>query len=272
MDKNPIEIYFNEIAKSKSESLSIQKEKELILLFRKGNRKALDELIKSNLKFVIKVAKRYQNQGLDLSDLINIGNKGLLTSIDSYDENKNLKLITYAVWWIRQHILVALANQSRNVRIPSPYVTTINLIRKTQKKLEQKYLRQVSSEEIAEVIKKPSKYVERHQIIDNPSLSLYSKVMDDSDIELIDLIPDKYQESSEDPELKNCLKILIEALKNEKDREIIKLYFGIDDGDSLTLDQLGEKYDLSKERVRQLKIKALAKLKKINNRMKLLSP
>lgn len=257
-----LKIYFDEIAKYKP--LSKSKERELVLRVRKGDKKAQDELIKANLRFVIKVASHYRNQGVEFEDLINIGNKGLLKSLDYFDESKDFRLISYAVWWIRQNILVAMAEQSRPVKIPLQSVLLINKIRKVYGKLEQKYQRPITDDDVAIEIKKPKETVEIYRMVDTPKVSLNKEIVED--IELIDTVVD--EEKLNDWIFKLKIEALINMLKRERDREVIKMFFGIGYDGYFTLKVISEKLNLSLERVRQIKEEALIDLRKAIKKMK----
>jgi len=260
-----LQIYLQEIAKNKS--LSLGEEKKLIKLVREGDKKAKDKLVKANLRFVISVAKKYQNYGVDFADLIGAGNQGLLKSLNFFDENKNFKLITYAVWWIRQHILLAMANHSRVVKIPLISIAQIKKIRETCRKLEQKHHRSITTDDISQEINKTNKFVTRIQILDAPSISLNTIIFED--IELLDTIT--YTKELIDPKLKKFIDALINSLKDEREREVVKMYFGVDYDSSKTLDEIGKKFDISRERVRQIKTKALTNLQKASKIIKTLN-
>jgi RNA polymerase primary sigma factor len=265
---NPPLYYFKEIANVKP--LSIQEEKALIWLVRNGDKKtskkAKDKLIKANLRFVVSVAKNYQGQGIDLQDLISVGNQGLLRSLKSFDENKNFKLISYAVWWIRQQILFAMASHSRIIRIPLHSIAVISEIRKAHNKLEQKCQGHVTTEAIATEINKSKELVRKFQMIDTPAVSLNTKIYDD--VELIDTIQDSFEEPEDRAALKKTITSLIGSLRKERDQDVIKMYFGICYESTYTLDQIGQKYGISRERVRQIKEYAIKRLKEASNRLK----
>jgi RNA polymerase primary sigma factor len=263
-----LNIYFKEIAKNKP--LSMEREKALIKLIRNGDKKtsknAKDELIKANLRFVASVAKKYQNQGIELEDLISVGNQGLLKALNYFDEEKNFKLISYAVWWIRQRILCNMADNSRAVRIPLQSIANINEVRKAYNKLEQECQGYVTSGDIATKINKTEKFVDRIQKIDTPAVSLNAKIYDD--IELLDTLPSSSDDIEEIFQLKKKISALIETLKDNREQEVIKMYFGINYESSYTLEEIGQKYNLSRERVRQIKERALICLKKISKKIK----
>ena len=240
---------------------------ELAVKIREGDQKALDTLTRANLRFVVSVAKQYQNQGLTLSDLINEGNLGLIKAAKRFDETRGFKFISYAVWWIRQSILQSLAEHARIVRLPLNKIGSINKINKAYSELEQTFEREPSAQEIADLTEIPIKDIEdsfsnnsRHVSMDAPftedesSGNMYDLLASDDDF-----MPDK---GLINDSLKNEIK---RALSNLSSREadVVKLYFGIDGNGktTLTLEEIGEKFDLTRERVRQIKEKAIKRLK-----------
>lgn len=264
---DPLSYYFKDIANNKI--LSMKEEKNLIGIFRNGDkdasRRARDKLINANLRFVVGVAKKYQGQGIELADLICVGNQGLLRSLKYFDENKNFKLISYAVWWIRQQILFTMARYSRAVRIPLHSVLLINKIRKAHNKLEQSCQGHVTAEDIAKEIKKPTKIIEKFKLIDTPAVSLNTRIFED--VELLDTIPST-NENPEDRGFKRAIETLIGSLKKEREQDVIRMYYGIGYDNSHTLDQIGERYSISRERVRQIKTVALKHLEVFSRALK----
>ncbi len=239
-------------------------EVELAREIRNGSHKALDTLIKANLRFVVSVAKGYQNQGMLLCDLINEGNLGLIKAAKRFDETKGFKFISYAVWWIRQAILSALAEQSRIVRLPMNRVGALHKIGKTSKSLEQEFGREPTVNEIADELEISSHEVMDTLNISSRHLSLDAPFKDAEDNKLLDVLNDKYQPSPDEKTIGNSLKLEIEkALSTLTDREaeVISLYFGINRDNPLTLEDIGKIFKLTRERVRQIKEKALNRLR-----------
>jgi len=240
------------------------KEVELAREIRNGSLKALDTLIKANLRFVVSVAKGYQNQGMPLCDLINEGNMGLIIAAKRFDETKGFKFISYAVWWIRQAILSALAEQSRIVRLPLNRVGALHKIGKTTKSLEQKFGREPTANEIADELGMSPHEVMDTLNISSRHLSLDAPFNDGEDNKLLDVLEDKYQHSPDEKAIENSLKLEIEkALSTLTDREaeVIRLYFGINRDNPLTLEDIGKIFKITRERVRQIKEKALNRLR-----------
>jgi RNA polymerase primary sigma factor len=254
--------YLQEIGKV--ELITAEEEVDLARRIKQGDRAALEKLTKANLRFVVSVSKQYQNQGLSLPDLINEGNLGLIKAAQRFDETRGFKFISYAVWWIRQSILQALAEQSRIVRLPLNKIGSINKINKAYAKLEQEFEREPNSEEIAEMleiteieVKESMKNAGRHISMDAP-------LVQDEDNTMYDVLR---SEESVTPETE----LLYESLRKEIDRaistltpreaDVIKLYFGLNGSHPMTLEEIGEKFDLTRERVRQIKEKAIRRLK-----------
>ncbi len=246
------------------ELLSPNDEVRLAQEIKKGSQDALEKLTKANLRFVVSVAKQYQNQGLSLGDLINEGNLGLIKAAKRFDESKGFKFISYAVWWIRQEILQALAEQSRIVRLPLNRVGALHKIGKTSSGLEQEFGREPSANEIADELEMSPYEVMDTLKISSRHLSLDAPFNDGEDNRLLDVLEDKFQPSPDESLMKNSLKREIEkALSSLTDREaeVISLYFGINRDHSLTLEEIGEKFKLTRERVRQIKEKAIKRLR-----------
>ena len=254
--------YLQEIGEVKL--LTAEEEVELAREIKKGDQKSLEKLTKANLRFVVSVAKQYQNQGLSLGDLINEGNLGLIKAAKRFDETKGFKFISYAVWWIRQAILQALAEQSRIVRLPLNRVGALHKIGKTSSGLEQTFGREPSASEIADELEMSPYEVMDTLKISSRHLSLDAPFNDGEDNRLLDVLEDKYQPSPDEKLMKDSLKKEIEkALSTLTDREaeVISLYFGINRDHSLTLEEIGEKFKLTRERVRQIKEKAIKRLR-----------
>ena len=254
--------YLQEIGKV--ELITADEEVELAQRIRQGDKIALEKLTKANLRFVVSVSKQYQNQGLSLPDLINEGNLGLIKAAQRFDETRGFKFISYAVWWIRQSILQALAEQSRIVRLPLNKIGSINKINKTYARLEQEFEREPNAEEIAEAlditeaeVKESMKNAGRHVSMDAP-------LVQDEDNNMYDVL-------KSDEVITPETELLYESLRKEIDRaigtltqreaDVVRLYFGLNGSHPMTLEEIGEKFDLTRERVRQIKEKAIRRLK-----------
>jgi len=271
-DDDSLAFYLNKISKHKT--LKSSEEAKIARRIRKGDREALEELVRCNLRFVVSVCRNYQNQGLPLCDLINEGNLGLIRAAKRFDEKKNFKFISYAVWWIRQAILQALAEQSRIIKLPLNRVGTIHKIGKMQNKLEQKYRRIPNSEEIAEELDIDVKEVLETLKIGNSHMSLDAPLRQgqDEDSKLMDVLQDRNQERPDEGAVKLSLHNEIENVLSklsERERRVVKLYFGIDEETAHTLEEIGIRFDLTRERVRQIKEKALRRLKHAANSSRL---
>ena len=254
--------YLQEI--SRFEPLIPAREVELAILVKQGNRLALKELTEANLRFVVSVAKDYQGQGLPLTDLINEGNLGLIKAAERFDETRGFKFISYAVWWIRQSILQALAEHSRIVRLPLNRVGTISKINKAAERLEQEYERAPRADELAKQLEMKPNEVNDAQRISRRHHSLDTPFSDEDKNCLLDVIPDA---STEEPDqelqmdsLQEEVAAALDTLK-EREREVIRMYFGISHSYALTLNEIGEEFGLTRERVRQIKEKAIRRLR-----------
>jgi RNA polymerase primary sigma factor len=244
--------------------LNPEEEIELARQIKKADQEALEKLTKANLRFVVSVAKQYQNQGLSLGDLINEGNLGLIKAAKRFDETRGFKFISYAVWWIRQSILQALAEQSRVVRLPLNRVGALNKIGKAFSNLEQEFEREPSASEIAEELEMTPFEVSDTLKISGKHLSLDAPFNQGDDNRLLDVIEDDQQEPPDDVLLNESLRIEVQrALTTLSDREaeVIKLYFGLEREHPLTLEEIGERFSLTRERVRQIKEKAIRRLR-----------
>jgi RNA polymerase primary sigma factor len=231
---------------------------------RAGDGECLDKLVRSNLRFVVSVAKKYQKQGVPLSDLINEGNLGLIRAAHKFDETKGIKFISYAVWWIRQAILQALAEQSRIVRVPLNRAGALHRIGRRSSTLLQELGREPTVEEIARDLDIPEAEVERTLAISQSHLSLDAPMTPGEDSRLLDYLPDQFSPGPEDEAYEHALKQTVEnALSSLKEREakILRLYYGLDDQDPMTLEEIGQILGITRERVRQIKEKALARLR-----------
>ncbi len=261
-ESQSLDKYLQEIGKV--ELLTPQEEIELARRIKKGDQKALEKLTKANLRFVVSVAKQYQNQGLSLGDLINEGNLGLIKAAKRFDETRGFKFISYAVWWIRQSILQALAEQSRIVRLPLNRVGALNKIGKAFSALEQEFEREPSASELAEELDMSLFEVSDTLKISGRHLSMDAPFAQGEDNRLLDVIQD-HRTPSPDAELMNeSLKEEVRRALNtlsEREAQVIRLYFGLDQEHSLTLEEIGEKFNLTRERVRQIKEKAIRRLR-----------
>jgi len=249
---------------SKLELLTPEEEVTLAKRIKKGDRDALERLVKANLRFVVSVSKQYQNQGLTLPDLINEGNLGLIKAAERFDETRGFKFISYAVWWIRQSILQALAEQARIVRLPLNKIGSINKINKVFSELEQKYQREPSSEEIASILKITPELVEDSLIASNQPISMDAPLRDDENANTFyDTILNNDLPSPDFNLIKNSLqKDIKRALSTLTEREsnVIVYYFGLNEKRQHTLEEIGAEFNLTRERVRQIKEKALHKM------------
>lgn len=257
--------YLQEIGEE--ELLTPEEEVSLSQQMREGGRKgekAMEKLVRANLRFVVSVAKQYQNQGLSLNDLINEGNMGLIKAARRFDETKGFKFISYAVWWIRQSILQALAEQSRVVRLPLNKVGALNKITKTMTTLEQKYEREPTPEEIANALETTELEITDTLKISGRHLSIDAPFNPGDDNRLLDVLKNDQQPSPDKNLYEDSLKKEIHNVLgtlNEREREVIILYFGIGKDQALTLEEIGEKFMLTRERVRQIKEKAIRRLR-----------
>ncbi|HUI31731.1 MAG TPA: sigma-70 family RNA polymerase sigma factor [Candidatus Acidoferrales bacterium] len=261
-ENQTIDKYLQEIGKV--DLLTPEEEIELAIKVRENDQRALEKLIKANLRFVVSVAKQYQNQGLSLGDLINEGNLGLIKAAKRFDPTRGFKFISYAVWWIRQSILQALAEQSRIVRLPLNRVGALNKIGKKFSELEQEFEREPSPSEIAEQLDMSLYEVDKTLQISGRHLSVDQPFVQGEDNKLLDVMADDNQLPPDHILMKESLRVEVErALKSLTDREaeVIRLYFGIEREHPLTLEEIGEKFNLTRERVRQIKEKAIRRLR-----------
>lgn len=265
-ESQSLEKYLQEIGKV--ELISPEEEVKLATLIKQGDQRALDRLTKANLRFVVSVAKQYQNQGLSLPDLINEGNLGLIKAAQRFDETRGFKFISYAVWWIRQSILQALAEQSRIVRLPLNKVGLTNRIQKAYSLLEQQYEREPSAEELAEVLEMDIEEVASTLGINARHVSVDSPLSDGEENTLIDVLENTNADKTDGELIHNeSLKMEIDrSLKTltERQKEVICYFFGIGVDHPMSLEDIGERFSLTRERVRQIKDKAITKLKASN--------
>jgi len=270
-ESQSLEKYLQEIGKV--ELISPEEEVRLAIRIRQGDQKALDKLTKANLRFVVSVAKQYQNQGLTLPDLINEGNLGLIKAAQRFDETRGFKFISYAVWWIRQSILQALAEQSRIVRLPLNKVGLTNRIQKAYSLLEQQFEREPSAEELAEMLELDIEEISSTLGIGGRHISVDTPLSEGEDNTLIDVMENPNAERAEtNIEHKESLKQEIDrSLKTltERQKEVICFFFGIGVDHPMSLEDIGERFNLTRERVRQIKDKAITKLRS-NSRSKML--
>lgn len=253
------------------ELLSTDEEVELAQRIRKGDKRALERLTKANLRFVVSVAKQYQNQGLSLPDLINEGNVGLIKAAEKFDETRGFKFISYAVWWIRQSILQAIAEQSRLVRLPLNQVGSVNKITRELNKFEQEHERKPSVDEIAERVDLPEDKIADAMKANSRHVSMDAPIADGEDSSMIDFLSGDSSNTDRELAIESLKAEVSRILKllTDKEQKVLRAFFGIDGSPEMTLDEIGEKYNLTRERVRQIKEKALHRLRH-NTKNKLL--
>ncbi|MBQ4389176.1 MAG: sigma-70 family RNA polymerase sigma factor [Bacteroidales bacterium] len=261
--------YLQEIGRE--ELVTPDEEVELAQRIRKGDQEALEKLTRANLRFVVSVAKQYQNQGLSLPDLINEGNLGLIKAAEKFDETRGFKFISYAVWWIRQSILQALAEQSRIVRLPLNQVGSLNKINKALTRFEQENERQPTNEELSEMIDVPKDKISDTLRVGSRHVSVDAPFVEGEDNSLLDVLPNDDSPSADKGLVNESLNTEIEralSTLTDREREIVKSFFGIG-CQEMTLEEIGERFGLTRERVRQIKEKAIRRLK-MPSRSKLL--
>lgn len=269
-ENQSLDKYLTEIAKV--DLITAEQEAELAKRIRNGDQIALEKLVKANLRFVVSVAKQYQNNGMSLGDLINEGNVGLIKAASRFDETRGFKFISYAVWWIRQSIMQALAEQSRIVRLPLNRVGSLNKISKAYSELEQKFHREPSVEEIATSLGISVDEVQNNQQLSGRHVSVDAPFVQGEENSLLDVLQDNGEQTPDQGLMESSLRKEVQrALSTLSEREslVISSYFGLDGGQAMTLEEIGEKFDLTRERVRQIKEKATRKLKN-STRSKLL--
>ena len=268
-ESESLEKYLQEIGKE--ELLSTDEEVELAQRIRKGDRKALERLTKANLRFVVSVAKQYQNQGLSLPDLINEGNLGLIKAAEKFDETRGFKFISYAVWWIRQSILQAIAEQSRIVRVPLNQVGSVNKINRMLTKFEQENERRPSVDEISDEINLPQEKVDEAMMVNTRHVSVDAPFVDGEDNSLLDILVNDNAPMADKQLVIESLRAEIATVLqtlNERERNVVIAFYGIGQPE-MTLDEIGKKFGLTRERVRQIKEKAIRRLRN-NTKNKLL--
>ena len=244
--------------------ITAEDEVELAKKIKQGDERALDQLIRANLRFVVSVSKQYQNQGLSLPDLINEGNLGLIKAAQRFDETRGFKFISYAVWWIRQSILQALAEQSRIVRLPLNQVGSLNKINKAFAKLEQEFERPPSSDELADHLELPEDKIADSIKISGRHVSMDAPFKAGEDLSMMDVMVNNDSPKADAELMRESLLKEIErslATLSERERDVVKLFYGIGSTHGLTLDEIGDKFDLTRERVRQIKEKAIRRLR-----------
>ena len=255
-----IGLYFKDVSRNKV--LSAEEESQLYSEIKKGNKKAIDKLITSNLRFVISVAKKYQGNGLSLVDLIQEGNLGLIKAAEVFDPDRGIKFISYAVWWIRQSIMKALSDQSRTIRLPLNQISCLSKVNKVSEKFEQTHNRKPSVNELEDIINIPANKLNMSMALTGSTVSLDSKIKDDSESTLVDIIPDSCKPSDYDTgknDLPRTIRTILDTLSN-RDSDIIKMAFGIDMF-PMPLTEVASKFGIGYERARQLQQAALKKIK-----------
>ena len=253
--------YLQEIGRE--ELITVEEEVELAQRIKKGDQEALDKLTRANLRFVVSVAKQYQNQGISLPDLINEGNLGLIKAAEKFDETRGFKFISYAVWWIRQSILQALAEQSRIVRLPLNQVGSLNKINKALSQFEQQYERQPSPDELADMLEIPREKIADTLRVSGRHFSVDAPFVDGEDNSLLDVLVNNDSPNADKGLVNESLNTEIEralSTLTERERDIVKYFFGIG-CQEMTLEEIGEKFGLTRERVRQIKEKAIRRLR-----------
>lgn len=253
------------------ELISAEEEVEFAHRIKNGDRKALEKLTKANLRFVVSVAKQYQNQGLSLPDLINEGNIGLLKAAEKFDETRGFKFISYAVWWIRQSILQAIAEQSRVVRLPLNQVGSVNKIKRILNQFEQENERRPSIDEIAEQTDMPHEKIEDVLKVDTHQVSVDAPMTEGDGASMLDFMPNDSEPSTDNELVMESMReeiALALSVLNERERNVVEAFYGINQPEC-TMEEIGNKYGLTRERVRQIREKAIRKLKQ-NTKNKLL--
>lgn len=271
-ESQSLDKYLQEIGKV--DLLTPDEEVELAQRIKEGDQQALEKLTKANLRFVVSVAKQYQNQGLSLGDLINEGNLGLIKAAQRFDETRGFKFISYAVWWIRQSILQSLAEQSRIVRLPLNRVGSLNKISKTFSELEQKYEREPSPDELAEVLDVTTSEVVDTMKISGRHVSMDAPFIQGEENSLLDVLENVNDDTPDHELLNDSLRKEVQralSTLTQREADVIALYFGLNGEHAMTLEEIGEKFSLTRERVRQIKEKAIRRLRH-TSRSKALKP
>lgn len=261
-ESQSLDKYLQEIGKV--DLLTPDEEVDLAKRIRNGDQQALEKLTKANLRFVVSVAKQYQNQGLSLGDLINEGNLGLIKAAQRFDETRGFKFISYAVWWIRQSILQALAEQSRIVRLPLNRVGSLNKISKTFSELEQQFEREPSPDELAEVLEVPTSEIVDTLKISGRHVSMDAPFVQGEENNLLDILENDSEDTPDSTLISDSLRREVQralSTLTQREADVIALYFGLNGEHSMTLEEIGEKFSLTRERVRQIKEKAIRRLR-----------
>jgi len=261
-ESQSLEKYFQEI--SKVDMITADEEAELARRIRSGDKAALEKLTKANLRFVVSVAKQYQNGSMTLGDLINEGNVGLIKAAEKFDETRGFKFISYAVWWIRQSIMQALAEHSRIVRLPMNRVSSLNKISRTFSELEQKFQRDPMADELAEVLEISEQEVENNLKISNKKVSMDAPFINGEGNSLLDVMEDEQIDSTDSSLMHDSLRKEVQmalSTLSSRESEVISSYYGLNDSQPLTLEEIGDRYGLTRERVRQIKEKATKRLR-----------
>jgi RNA polymerase primary sigma factor len=261
-ESQSLDKYLQEIGRV--DLITAEVEVELAKRIREGDQVALEKLTKANLRFVVSVAKQYQNNGLTLGDLINEGNLGLIKAAKRFDEKRGFKFISYAVWWIRQSIMQALAEQSRIVRLPLNRVGSLSKISKTFSELEQKFQREPSTEEVAEMIGVTIEEVQNNLKVSGRHVSMDAPFAQGEENSLLDVLTDANESTPDSALISNSLTMEVQralATLTEREAQVLGLYFGLNNNTAMTLEEIGEKFKLTRERVRQIKEKATRRLR-----------
>ncbi len=261
-ESQSLDKYLQEIGKV--DLLTPDEEVDLAKRIRQGDQQALEKLTKANLRFVVSVAKQYQNQGLSLGDLINEGNLGLIKAAQRFDETRGFKFISYAVWWIRQSILQALAEQSRIVRLPLNRVGSLNKISKTFSELEQKFEREPSPEELAEVLDVATSEIIDTLKISGRHTSIDAPFVQGEESSLLDVLENELEDTPDSSLLSDSLRKEVQralSTLTQREADVVALYFGLNGEHAMTLEEIGERFNLTRERVRQIKEKAIRRLR-----------
>jgi RNA polymerase primary sigma factor len=270
-EQHSLDKYLTDV--SKIEMITVDQEVELAQRIREGDQIALQKLAKANLRFVVSVAKQYQNNGMTLGDLINEGNVGLIRAASRFDEKRGFKFISYAVWWIRQAIMQALAEQSRVVRLPLNRISSLSKLAKASSELEQKYEREPTAEELARVMEMSESEINDTRLMSGRAMSMNAPLKEGEDNSLLDMLSDTNGETPDQDLVFNSLKQEISRSLSSltvRESDVIISYFGLNGSQALTLEEIGDKFSLTRERVRQIKEKAIRRLRH-SSRSKLLA-
>lgn len=267
-EQGSLDKYLSEI--SRLDMISVDQEIELARRIREGDQVAMQKLAKANLRFVVSVAKQYQNNGVSLGDLINEGNVGLIRAASRFDETRGFKFISYAVWWIRQSIMQSLAERSRVVRLPINRISNLNKIAKASAALEQKFEREPSAEELATVLEMNEVEIEDNRRLGGRSISMNAPLADGEDHSLMDVLSDKSQQAPDQGLVFTSLKQEISRSLTSltiRESEVLASYFGLNESTALSLEEIASKFSLTRERVRQIKEKAINKLRTSSSKL-----